>query len=154
MNASAAVERVASMADPLATAQFKSSVRIYYEDTDAQGVVYYANYLKFMERCRTDWLRHIGCDIDVVNRHFGIIFAVRSTRIEYFRPARLSDVLTVTVEIQELKKASIRLEQHVYRDTECLCQSTIRLACLDATRFEPVPLPEPILTEIKTWKMP
>lgn len=154
MSAPAKFGAVQSGAESLATAPFRSSVRIYYEDTDAQGVVYYANYLKFMERCRTDWLRQIGCDISVVNRKYGIVFAVRSTHVEYFRPARLSDLLTVTVDIQELRRASIRLEQYVYRDTDLLCHGTIRLACLDAIKFDPVALPEPLSSEIKTWKMP
>ena len=154
MSARSGATKLSTVANPLAAAQFRSSVRIYYEDTDAQGVVYYVNYLKFMERCRTDWLRRIGCDIDIVNRQYGIIFAVRSAHVEYYKPARLSDKLTVTVEIQDLGRASIRLEQSVYRETERLCQSTIRLACLDSVRFKPVALPEPIISEINKWKMP
>jgi tol-pal system-associated acyl-CoA thioesterase len=138
----------------LKAASFRSSVRVYYEDTDAQGVVYYANYLKFMERCRTDWLRHIGCDISAIYRDHGIIFAVRSTHVEYFRPARLSDLLTVTVTLEEMKKASFRLEQFVYRDEERLCRGTIRIASLDADGFGPVVLPAPIIAEINEWKMP
>ena len=109
MSSQQGVEKITPLAAPSTTAPFKSNVRIYYEDTDAQGVVYYANYLKFMERCRTDWLRHIGCDIDVVNRRYGIIFAVRSTHVDYFKPARLSDLLTVTVGILELRRASTNL---------------------------------------------
>jgi len=145
---------LSSVTDSLTSAPFRSPVRIYYEDTDAQGVVYYVNYLKFMERCRSEWLRHIGCDIDVVNRQYGIIFAVRSACVEYYKPARLSDLLTVTVEIQDLRRASVRLEQFVYRESERLCQSTIRLACLDAVEFKPVALPEPVFSEINRWKMP
>ena len=154
MSAQSGARKLSGVGDTLAAAPFSCSVRIYYEDTDAQGVVYYVNYLKFMERCRTDWLRHIGCDIDAINRQYGIIFAVRSARVEYFKPARLSDLLTITVEIQDLGRASIRLEQCVYRDNERLCQSTIRLACLDASGFKPVALPEPICSEINKWKMP
>lgn len=154
MNVQPAMDKMSPVDEPVTKVRFSSSVRIYYEDTDAQGVVYYANYLKFMERCRTDWLRHIGCDIDEINRRFGIVFAVRSTQVEYFKPARLSDLLTVTVGIIEFRRASFRLEQFVYRDNECLCQSTIRLACLDAVGFDPVALPEPILSEINKWKMP
>lgn len=148
------LDPVHTLSDPLAAAPFKSRVRIYYEDTDAQGVVYYANYLKFMERCRTDWLRNIGCDIDDVNRRYGIVFAVRSTNVEYYKPARLSDLLTVTVDVQELKRASIRLEQFVYRDMDLLCQGTIRLACLEAAGFGPIAIPEPLMSEINKWKMP
>lgn len=133
---------------------FKSSIRVYYEDTDAAGIVYYANYLRFMERCRSDWLRDLGQDISVVSRQYGMIFAVRSARIDYLKPARLSDLLTVTVGIAQLKRASLRLNQHIYCNDELLCEGDVRLAAVDAGTLRPVPIPEPLVMEMDKWKMP
>ena len=133
---------------------FETSVRVYYEDTDAGGIVYYANYLRFMERCRTDWLRDLGYDISAINQQYGVFFAVRSTSIEYFKPAQLSDLLTVTVDLQQLKHASLCVDQTIYRDDELLCEGNIRLASLKADTLNPTPIPEPLITDIKKWKMP
>jgi acyl-CoA thioester hydrolase len=142
--------------DPeLATAAaFKMSVRVYYEDTDAGGIVYYANYLRFMERCRSDWLRDLGYEISAIDQQFGIFLAVRSTQTEYLKPARLSDLLTVTVNLAELRRASMRLGQQVYRNTELLCHSTIRLVCLNSATLGPMAIPEPLFSDINKWKMP
>lgn len=136
------------------TVAFKSSVRVYYEDTDAAGVVYYANYLRFMERCRSDWLRTLGYDVQNVTRQYGIFFAVRSTRVEYYKPAKLSDLLTVTAQIQQLRRASLRVDQHIYRNEELICGGSIRLAAMNADAFQPARIPEPLIERIKTWKMP
>ena len=136
------------------TGAFETSVRVYYEDTDAGGIVYYANYLRFMERCRTDWLRDLGHDIGAVNKEYGIFFAVRSTSIEYFKPAQLSDLLTVTVALQQLKRASLCVDQNIYRNDELLCEGSIRLAALKADTLDPTTIPEPLITDIKKWKMP
>ena len=136
------------------TVAFKMSLRVYYEDTDAGGIVYYANYLRFMERCRSDWLRDIGYDILAINQQYGIFFAVRATSIEYFKPAQLSDLLTVTVELQRLKHASLDVEQHIYKDDELLCEGTVRLASLNAATLHPAPIPKPLIADIKKWKMP
>jgi len=133
---------------------FKTTIRVYYEDTDAGGIVYYANYLRFMERCRSDWLRDLGHDISAVNRRFGVFFAVRSTSVEYFKPARLSDLLIVTVAIHTLKRASLVVEQHIYRDDELICEGSIRLASLHSDSLDPAPIPELLLKDIKKWKMP
>jgi len=133
---------------------FKMKIRVYYEDTDAAGIVYYANYLRFMERCRSDWLRELGYDICEIDKQYGVFFAVRSTQVEYFRPARLSDFLTITTQLTELKRASLRLAQLVCRNTALLCQSTVRLACLDSSTLDPAAIPEPLFCDIKKWKMP
>lgn len=136
------------------TVAFKTTIRVYYEDTDAGGVVYYANYLRFMERCRSDWLRDLGHDIYAVNRQFGVFFAVRSTSVEYFKPARLSDLLIVTVDIQTLRRASLVVGQHIYRDQELICEGSVRLASLRSDSLDPVPIPETLVKDIKRWKMP
>ena len=133
---------------------FETSVRVYYEDTDAGGIVYYANYLRFMERCRTDWLRDLGYDISAINQQYGVFFAVRSTSIEYFKPAQLSDLLTVTVDLQQLKHASLCVDQNIYRNDELLCEGSIRLAALKADTLDPTPIPEPLIADIKRWKTP
>ncbi|MDJ0958719.1 MAG: tol-pal system-associated acyl-CoA thioesterase [Arenicellales bacterium] len=136
------------------TGAFETSVRVYYEDTDAGGIVYYANYLRFMERCRTDWLRDLGHDISTIGQQFGVFFAVRSTSIEYFKPAQLSDLLTVTVDLQQLRHASLYVDQNIFRNDELLCEGSIRLAALKADTLDPTPIPEPLITDIKRWKMP
>jgi acyl-CoA thioester hydrolase len=140
--------------EPATAAAFKMSVRVYYEDTDAGGIVYYANYLRFMERCRSDWLRDLGYEISAIDQQFGIFLAVRSTQTEYLKPARLSDLLTVTVNLAELRRASMRLGQQVYRNAELLCHSTIRLVCLNAATLGPMAIPEPLFSDINKWKMP
>lgn len=136
------------------TVAFKTLLRVYYEDTDAGGIVYYANYLRFMERCRSDWLRDLGYDILAINQQYGIFFAVRSTSIEYFKPAQLSDLLTVTVKLQQLKYASLKVNQHVYRNEELLCAGKVRLASLNAATLHPTPIPQPLIADIKKWEMP
>ncbi len=94
---------------------FTIPVRIYYEDTDAGGVVYYANYLKFLERCRTEWLREIGHEQADLLRDPGIAFVVRSVALEYLKPARLDDLLTVSLEVEKITRSQIFFRQHILR---------------------------------------
>ena len=127
---------------------FKWSVRVYYEDTDAGGVVYYANYLKFMERARTEYLRHKGFEQDQLIEQQNIIFAVRSVQCDYKSPARFNDDLTVTAKIIELKKASMLFEQKIVKNNQpnkILCQGQIRIACLHADNFKPCAIPNSIM---------
>jgi acyl-CoA thioester hydrolase len=123
-------------------------VRVYYEDTDTAGVVYYANYLKFMERARTEWLRSFGFEQDALIRDEKMIFAVRSVSVEYRRPALFNDALKVTASIKQFGKASIDFEQAVIRNTQgeedLLATGKIKLACLDSESLRPKPLPSPI----------
>ncbi len=123
-------------------------VRVYYEDTDTAGVVYYANYLKFMERARTEWLRSFGFEQDVLIRDEKLVFAVRSVTVDYRRPALFNDALEVTASIRQFGKASIDFEQSVIRNTrdqeELLASGKIKLACLDSESLRPKPLPSPI----------
>lgn len=131
-----------------AAQRFEWRVRVYYEDTDAGGIVYYANYLKFMERARTEWLRQLGIDVGVVARENGSGFVVRSARLEFMQPARLSDELTVSVELKEKRKASVTLFQQVLKEDETLCEGDIRLAYVDLEPNKPRALPEFIKQEI------
>lgn len=123
---------------------FSIPIRVYYEDTDAGGVVYYANYLKFMERARTEWLRALGFEQDELSRSIGVIFAVRSVKLEFIRPARFNDLLQATVIISQRGNASLTFKQEIQRDTQTLCQGEIKVACLDAATFTPKPLPDEI----------
>lgn len=130
---------------------FQWPVRVYYEDTDSGGVVYYANYLRFMERARTEWLRALGFEQDILIRDEGIIFAVRSASLEYLRPARFNDQLLVGVRLAERRRASLSFEQAVTRaddETLPLCTGTIRIACLSTDSLQPCPIPSHMLKEI------
>lgn len=120
---------------------FAFPVRIYYEDTDAGGVVYHANYLRFMERARTEWLRVHGYELNRLEQEFGFLFAVRSANIEYLQPARLNDLLSVKVSIARAGKASLDIDHEVYRDEILLCRARIKLAGLAVDSFRPMALP-------------
>lgn len=125
-----------SRADP-----FRLPVRVYYEDTDAGGVVYYANYLKYLERARTEWLRVADIDqSDLVERR-NLLFTVRSVDIDYRAPARLDDRLEVEARVLRIGRASIDFAQAVRRDGTELCSARVRVACIDAGTFRPRALP-------------
>ena len=123
-------------------------VRVYYEDTDSGGVVYYANYLRFMERARTEALRALGFEQDVLRAEQGILFAVRAVEVEYLRPARFNDLLQVSACIEEVRGASLGFVQQVRRGEETLCQGRIKIVSLDAESFRPRPLPASILAAL------
>lgn len=135
------------------TVEFTIPIRVYYEDTDAVGIVYYGNYLRFMERCRTEWLRHIGFDIRSVTERFGVIFAVHSANLRFLKPARLSDLLFVSMAIERCGRASLQIRQRIRCGEEHLFHSVVKLAILDAIHFRPRPIPNEILEGINTWKM-
>ena len=126
------------------TEPFLWPTRVYYEDTDAGGVVYYANYLRFMERARTEWLRSLGIEQDRTREEHGIIFVVASVEIQYRRPARFNDALEVSVTVPELKNASLTFAQNVTRDGDVLCCATVLVASVDANTFRPRRLPSEI----------
>jgi len=131
--------------------EFLWPVRVYYEDTDSGGVVYYANYLKFMERARTELLRSLGFEQDELMRNDGVIFAVRSVAVEYHRPARFNDLLQVSARIAEPGRASVVFEQEVRREAPeptVLVSGRVRVACLDAVTLKPRPLPKSMQGEI------
>lgn len=123
-------------------------IRIYYEDTDSGGVVYYANYLKFMERARTEWLRAEGFEQDELIANENVIFAVRSVQADYLSPARFNEKLVVNTRVIKKGKASITVEQVVKREEDVLCKAIIKIACLDAKSFKPVVMPINIYNKI------
>lgn len=123
-------------------------IRIYYEDTDFGGVVYYANYLKFMERARTEWLRAEGFEQDELIENENVIFAVRSVQADYLSPARFNEKLVVNTSVIKKGKASITVEQVVKREEDVLCKAIIKIACLDAKNFKPVVMPENLYNKI------
>lgn len=120
---------------------YRLPVRVYYEDTDAGGVVYYANYLKYLERARTEWLRAAGFDQGELAATRNLLFTVRSLEIDYRAPARLDDRLEVEARVVRLGRASIDFAQAVVRDGAELCSARVRVACIDAGTFRPRPLP-------------
>lgn len=124
-------------------------VRVYYEDTDAGGVVFYANYLKFYERARTEMLRALGFEQNELIANNGIIFAVRSVEVDYLRPALFNDQIFVSAEVVLTKKVSVTFEQAITRGDEVLCKSTVRIACLDAKTLRPKEIPENLLELLK-----
>lgn len=124
-------------------------IRVYYEDTDTGGVVYYANYLKFMERARTEWLRAEGFEQDELIAKENVIFAVRSVQADYLLPARFNEELVITTQVIKKGKASISVEQVVKRDNDVLCKAIIKIASLNALDFKPAALPEELYNKIK-----
>ena len=136
--------------------EFSWPVRVYYEDTDSGGVVYYANYLKFMERARTELLRSAGFEQDQLQQELGIIFAVHSANIQYKKPARFNDELNVVTSITSLGKASIHFKQSVFLETShhtesmtgLLADAEIKIVCLNAGKFTPQSIPAPIIEKI------
>jgi acyl-CoA thioester hydrolase len=122
--------------------EFCSTQRVYWEDTDAGGVVYYANYLKFLERARTEWLRAQGFSQHSLAQQPGILFAVTNVEVSYQRPARLDDELRVTCELTRAGAASLRFAQRIYRRDELLTTAQVRVACIDARTLRPQRLPD------------
>ncbi len=128
---------------------FSFPVRIYYEDTDAGGIVYYANYLKFAERARTEYLRHLGIDQQTMLKEQGIGFVVRELHINYKSPAKLDDALNITCKVTELKGVSAKMEQKLYRGDTVLAEIEITLVFLSLATMRPTKIPEEITNLMK-----
>ena len=129
---------------------FSFPVRVYYEDTDAGGVVYHSRYLNFMERARTEWLRSLGFEQDELRHSHGVLFAVSTLSIDFRRPARFNELLAVTVAVQRRGAASLQIAQEVRRGAETLARAEVRIACLDAERFAPTAIPPHIAARVVT----
>jgi len=129
--------------------EFDWPVRVYYEDTDTGGVVYHSQYLNFMERARTEWLRSLGFEQDVLIKQHHCIFAVHSMQINFKRPARFNDALIVRSRLVSISGASLSFEQKVFCENELLCQAEVKVACLDSNRFRPMPIPSFILAGLQ-----
>ena len=115
-------------------------IRVYYEDTDAAGIVYYANYFRFLERGRTEFLRTMGHDQHALMQE-GIAFAVRSVSAEFLKPAKLDDLLTIETAVAKLGRAQVSFAQRILRDNELLLDAKIRVACIDPARGRAIPMP-------------
>ncbi len=125
-------------------AAFALPVRVYYQDTDAGGVVYHSTYLNFMERARYEWLRELELDINSLIKVHNIVFMIRSLNIEYFKPALLDDLLHVTVQATELGRTRIAISQQILRDHVTLASATTQVVCVGADTLKLVSLPEPL----------
>jgi acyl-CoA thioester hydrolase len=132
---------------------FTWNIRVYYEDTDAGGVVFYANYLKFFERARTEWLRAAGIGQQLMTEAHGVTFVVKNTAINYHVPAQLDDELKVTVVVRRLGRASVQFVQEAWRikgvQAELLTTGEIKVGCVNAQTFRPCAIPNEVLMKIK-----
>jgi acyl-CoA thioester hydrolase len=131
----------------MAAPRFECTYRIYWEDTDAGGVVYYANYLKFMERARTEWLRALGVDQLQLRSERQLQFAVVSVSVDFLRPAILNDEVLVTAELDALSGATILFKQAIWRGEVKLIDATARVACLDSGTLKPRAIPKDLFME-------
>lgn len=134
---------------------FIHHVRVYWEDTDAGGVVYHAQYLAFLERARSEWMRALGHGQELLRDVHGLVFAVRAMRIDFRSPARLDDLLDVTVELRECRRASLVLAQSIRRDDDALLlDAEVRVAALDAPTFRPRAIPAPLFAALAPLAIP
>ena len=124
---------------------FRLTLRVYWEDTDAGGIVFYANYLKFFERARTEWLRSLGVQQQALRDSTGAMFVVSDTQVRFLRPARLDDLLVVSARLIEAGRASMQIAQQAWRGDELLTEGRIRIGCVDATTLRPRRIPDSIL---------
>ena len=129
---------------------FHWPARVYWEDTDAGGVVYHARYLAFMERARSEWMRALGWDQGVLRDRDDQVFVVRAMDIDFRAPARLDDQLQVSVQLLECRGASLSVGQRIERDGALLVEARVRIAALRASDFRPRPIPDALLTELKS----
>jgi len=134
------------MADALQTKTFEHPVRVYYEDTDTGGIVYYANYLKFAERARTEMLRSLGIENSTLLNEQRVAFAVKECSADYIKPAVLDDALNVVTTVENVGGASMRLIQDIFRGQERLVAITVRLACMNIDTGQPCRLPHEVRT--------
>lgn len=132
------------MAEP-----FTWPVRVYWEDTDAGGVVYHAQYLAFMERARSEWLRGLGLHQDAMKRDADLVFVVRAMDVDFRAPARLDDQLSVSVRLLECRGASFVMVQRIERDGALLVEAKVKIAALRASSFRPCPLPDFLSSQLK-----
>ena len=133
----------------MSCAEFISKFRVYYEDTDAAGVVYHANYLKFMERARTEWLASLGCLPQQPADQWGVIFAVRSATLEFYKPARLGNILEVSAKLVQIRGASIDIFQKIDKEQQTLVSGSLRIACVDAMRLRACRIPLDLVQRLK-----
>ena len=124
-------------------------VRVYFQDTDAGGVVYHSNYLNFMERARTEWLRAHGYSNAGLMKEFGMVFVVRSIKLDYLKPALLDDCLEVTAHINEIGRSRVSLIQSIMRGAEVLTKAEVHLVCVSLASFKPSSVPEVLRKQLE-----
>jgi len=124
--------------------QFDWQVRVYYEDTDGGGVVYHSNYLNFMERARTEWLRHLGFEQTYLRDELNLIFVVHSVQISFKKPAKFNDLLNITSQLLKIGRGSFEFLQKISVNQQALVEAQVKVACVDALTFKPVGIPEQI----------
>jgi len=139
---------------PASNPDFRFTLRVYWEDTDAGGVVFYANYLKFFERARTEWLRSLGHEQEKLRAAKGVMFVVTDTTVRYLQPARLDDLLDVTVQIEHAGRARMSIRQQAWRrdgpeSQTLLAEGTIRIGCIDAGTFRPQRIPTAVANAVR-----
>jgi acyl-CoA thioester hydrolase len=127
---------------------FEHAVRVYWEDTDAGGIVFYANYLKFFERARTEWLRNLGIGQQVLREQTGGMFVVSETHVKYLQSAKLDDLLRITAQLQTSGRASLTIAQQAWRDKQLLCEGTIRIGWVFAENLKPARIPSLVLERL------
>ncbi len=128
---------------------FSWPIRVYFEDTDTGGVVYYANYLRYLERARTEWLRAMGLDQGKMMQETGLGFAVRSIAVEYLKPARLDDQLVIVSRIASHGRVQAVFDQRIRRGEEELLTATVRVACMHLARGKPAAMPQDIYEQLE-----
>lgn len=128
---------------------FSLPIRVYFQDTDAGGVVYHASYVNFMERARTEWLRTHGYSNAGLMKEFGSVFVVRSLKLDYFKPALLDDLLEVTAQVKDIGRSRMALLQSVCRGDEVLTEAEIHLVYVSLESFKPVRIPEVLCGKLK-----
>lgn len=132
---------------------FTWTIRVYYEDTDAGGVVFYANYLKFFERARTEWLRSAGINQQLMTETHGVMFVVKSTAVDYHAPAKLDNELKLSVVVEKMGRASVQFIQQAWRiggeQDELLATGRIKVCCVDTLGFKPSAIPQQVLQGIR-----
>ncbi|HKX41824.1 MAG TPA: tol-pal system-associated acyl-CoA thioesterase [Burkholderiaceae bacterium] len=139
---------------PVSDPDFRLTLRVYWEDTDAGGVVFYANYLKFFERARTEWLRSLGHEQERLRAAQGVMFVVTETSVRYLQPARLDDLLDVTVQVEHAGRAQMRIRQQAWRrdgpqSQTLLAEGTIRIGCVEAGTFKPQRIPTAVADAVR-----
>ena len=127
---------------------FEHPVRVYWEDTDAGGIVFYANYLKFFERARTEWLRALGIGQQTLRDETGGMFVVSETQVKYLQSAKLDDLLRITAQLQTSGRASLTIAQQAWRGDQLLCEGTIRIGWVHAQDLKPARIPSSVLERL------
>jgi acyl-CoA thioester hydrolase len=128
---------------------FTWTVRVYYEDTDAGGIVFYANYLKFFERARTEWLRALDVSQHALLEQHGAVFVVKNASIDYHAPAKLDDVITLTLRIEKLGRASVQFIQQASCGATLLASARVKVGCVEQASMKPRPLPDAVAAKMR-----